>query len=114
VKISKPQSFQLPVLSTNSKVQIKIKDVRSLRNDILQALKKVVYQAAFARCFDAVQAHGTSFQQFILEAATEPKKRKSTTTPTEIATAVAVLPHSTDRSSHFRSGSRLPRRRKRA
>jgi hypothetical protein len=69
VKISKPQSFRPPVLSTNSKVIIKIEDVRSLRKDILQAFKKVTYQAAFAKCFDEAQSHGISFREFLRLAA---------------------------------------------
>jgi hypothetical protein len=68
VKLSK-QPFKPAILSTNSNIEIKIKDVRELRNDILQVVKKVIYHAAFANRFDEAKSHGTSFKQFLRLAA---------------------------------------------
>jgi hypothetical protein len=47
VKFLKPQSFQPLTLSTNSRVEVKIQEVRALRNAVLRAVKAIVYQAAF-------------------------------------------------------------------
>jgi hypothetical protein len=68
VKVSKAQSFQLPVLSTKISEPTKIRQVQRLRKDILHAAKIVTYQAAFARRFDEVTSRGISFEQFLRQA----------------------------------------------
>jgi hypothetical protein len=77
VKLSKSQAFQSLTLSTNSRVEIKIDDVRSFRKGVLHAVKKVIYQAAFASRFDEVQSREISFQQFLHLAA--PSVRRTRT-----------------------------------
>ena len=75
VKFLKPQSFQPLTLSTNSRVEVKIQEVRALRNAVLRAVKAIVYQAAFVNSFDTVKARGVSFQEFLNQAG-PPRQRK--------------------------------------
>jgi hypothetical protein len=65
VKISKPQSFQPPQLQTIEKVPFKISDARALKKEILQALRRVVFQSAYAMGAVEYASQRISYAQFL-------------------------------------------------